>query len=110
MSSRPTVFCMVPDQIFMEMSWRPDAAQSDSGVPPSQSHSLFGCVKVEVMICPLTPGLLSALRNPPADHWCLVSGLPTYVAETGLVSVLHLCSSQMRRKLLVLRNIFTLTQ
>jgi len=31
--------------------------------------------------------LLLLLRNPPADHWVLVSGLPTYVAETGLVSV-----------------------
>lgn len=27
------------------------------------------------------------LRNPPADHWSLISGLPTYVAENGLVSV-----------------------
>lgn len=26
-------------------------------------------------------------RSPPADHWALLSGLPTYVAETGLVSV-----------------------
>lgn len=25
-------------------------------------------------------------RNPPADHWALVSGLPTYVAQNGLVS------------------------
>ncbi|MCJ8734232.1 hypothetical protein PDJAM_G00233000 [Pangasius djambal] len=23
--------------------------------------------------------------NPPADHWALVSGLPTYVAENGLI-------------------------
>lgn len=29
---------------------------------------------------------LSLKRSPPADHWCLVSGLPTYVAENGLVS------------------------
>lgn len=29
-------------------------------------------------------------RNPPADHWALVSGLPTYVAQNGLVSVVHL--------------------
>lgn len=28
----------------------------------------------------------SLKRSPPADHWCLVSGLPTYVAENGLVS------------------------
>lgn len=37
-------------------------------------------------------------RNPPADHWALVSGLPTYVAENGLVSVLcppkQSCQSQ----------------
>jgi len=25
--------------------------------------------------------------NPPPDHWALVSGLPTYVAENGLVRV-----------------------
>lgn len=25
-------------------------------------------------------------RNPPPDHWALVSGLPTYVAQNGLVS------------------------
>uniref|UniRef100_A0A8B9LDQ3 Phosphodiesterase n=1 Tax=Astyanax mexicanus TaxID=7994 RepID=A0A8B9LDQ3_ASTMX len=24
-------------------------------------------------------------RSPPADHWALVSGLPTYVAENGLI-------------------------
>lgn len=74
MSSRPTVFCMVHDQIFMEMSWRPDAAGSDSGVPPLQSHSLFGWVKVEVMICPLTP-----------DLFCLPSGTP--LLTTGAWSV-----------------------
>lgn len=26
-------------------------------------------------------------RGPPADHWALVSGLPTYVAENGFVSL-----------------------
>lgn len=26
-------------------------------------------------------------RNPPEDHWALASGLPTYVAESALVSV-----------------------
>lgn len=25
-------------------------------------------------------------RNPPSDHWALASGLPTYVAQNGLVS------------------------
>lgn len=25
--------------------------------------------------------------GPPADHWALVSGLPTYVAENGFVSL-----------------------
>ena len=25
-------------------------------------------------------------RNPPPDHWALLSGLPTYVAQNGLVS------------------------
>uniref|UniRef100_A0A8C9YDL1 Phosphodiesterase n=1 Tax=Sander lucioperca TaxID=283035 RepID=A0A8C9YDL1_SANLU len=27
---------------------------------------------------------IKVIPNPPADHWVLVSGLPTYVAETGL--------------------------
>lgn len=26
-------------------------------------------------------------RNPPPDHWALISGLPTYVAESGYVSL-----------------------
>lgn len=30
---------------------------------------------------------LWTLRGPPADHWALVSGLPTYVAENGFVSL-----------------------
>lgn len=30
-------------------------------------------------------------RGPPADHWALVSGLPSYVAENGFVSF-HMCS------------------
>uniref|UniRef100_A0AAQ4PR70 Phosphodiesterase n=1 Tax=Gasterosteus aculeatus aculeatus TaxID=481459 RepID=A0AAQ4PR70_GASAC len=28
---------------------------------------------------------IKVIPNPPADHWVLVSGLPTYVAETGLI-------------------------
>ncbi|KAM8909615.1 rod cGMP-specific 3',5'-cyclic phosphodiesterase subunit alpha isoform 1-T1 [Spinachia spinachia] len=28
---------------------------------------------------------IKVIANPPADHWALVSGLPTYVAETGLI-------------------------
>ncbi|XP_062856025.1 rod cGMP-specific 3',5'-cyclic phosphodiesterase subunit alpha isoform X2 [Trichomycterus rosablanca] len=28
---------------------------------------------------------IKVIPNPPADHWALVSGLPTYVAETGLI-------------------------
>ncbi|TKS72783.1 Rod cGMP-specific 3',5'-cyclic phosphodiesterase subunit alpha [Collichthys lucidus] len=27
---------------------------------------------------------IKVIPNPPADHWALVSGLPVYVAETGL--------------------------
>ncbi|KAF4091253.1 hypothetical protein AMELA_G00034800 [Ameiurus melas] len=39
---------------------------------------------------PKTPdGRVSTIKygnkNPPADHWALVSGLPTYVAENGLI-------------------------
>uniref|UniRef100_A0A672ZNJ1 Phosphodiesterase n=1 Tax=Sphaeramia orbicularis TaxID=375764 RepID=A0A672ZNJ1_9TELE len=28
---------------------------------------------------------IKVIPNPPADHWALISGLPTYVAETGLI-------------------------
>ncbi|XP_044061639.1 rod cGMP-specific 3',5'-cyclic phosphodiesterase subunit alpha isoform X4 [Siniperca chuatsi] len=28
---------------------------------------------------------IKVIPSPPADHWVLVSGLPTYVAETGLI-------------------------
>ncbi|XP_048399564.1 rod cGMP-specific 3',5'-cyclic phosphodiesterase subunit beta-like [Stegostoma tigrinum] len=28
---------------------------------------------------------IKVIPTPPADHWALVSGLPTYVAETGLI-------------------------
>uniref|UniRef100_A0A4W3JX45 Phosphodiesterase n=1 Tax=Callorhinchus milii TaxID=7868 RepID=A0A4W3JX45_CALMI len=28
---------------------------------------------------------IKVIPNPPADHWALVSGLPTYVAENGLI-------------------------
>lgn len=27
-----------------------------------------------------------SIRNPTPDHWALVTGLPTYVAESGFVS------------------------
>uniref|UniRef100_A0A670ZHU3 Phosphodiesterase n=1 Tax=Pseudonaja textilis TaxID=8673 RepID=A0A670ZHU3_PSETE len=29
---------------------------------------------------------IQVIPSPPADHWCLVSGLPTYVAVNGFVS------------------------
>lgn len=35
--------------------------------------------------CPSTP-CFSPHSSPPADHWALASGLPTYVAESGFVS------------------------
>ncbi|XP_059102160.1 rod cGMP-specific 3',5'-cyclic phosphodiesterase subunit alpha isoform X2 [Peromyscus eremicus] len=28
---------------------------------------------------------IKVIPNPPADHWALVSGLPTYVAQNGLI-------------------------
>uniref|UniRef100_A0AAQ5XJU3 Phosphodiesterase n=1 Tax=Amphiprion ocellaris TaxID=80972 RepID=A0AAQ5XJU3_AMPOC len=28
---------------------------------------------------------IKVIPNPPADHWALISGLPTYVAETSLI-------------------------
>lgn len=32
------------------------------------------------------PSVFGLYRNPPSDHWALASGLPTYVAQNGLVS------------------------
>lgn len=32
------------------------------------------------------PFVFGLYRNPPPDHWALASGLPTYVAQNGLVS------------------------
>uniref|UniRef100_A0A803YPK8 Phosphodiesterase n=1 Tax=Meleagris gallopavo TaxID=9103 RepID=A0A803YPK8_MELGA len=29
---------------------------------------------------------IKVIPSPPADHWCLISGLPTYVAENGFVT------------------------
>lgn len=34
--------------------------------------------------------ILHVFRGPPKDHWALVSGLPTYVAENGFVSLSQL--------------------
>uniref|UniRef100_A0A8D2IMG6 Phosphodiesterase n=1 Tax=Varanus komodoensis TaxID=61221 RepID=A0A8D2IMG6_VARKO len=31
---------------------------------------------------------IKVIPSPPADHWCLASGLPTYVAENGFVNYL----------------------
>lgn len=42
--------------------------------------------RIECLHCRNKLISLSLKRSPPADHWCLVSGLPTYVAENGLVS------------------------
>uniref|UniRef100_A0A8C4X9U8 Phosphodiesterase n=1 Tax=Erpetoichthys calabaricus TaxID=27687 RepID=A0A8C4X9U8_ERPCA len=33
---------------------------------------------------------IKVIPNPASDHWALVSRLPTYVAETGLVRTFHL--------------------
>uniref|UniRef100_A0A8D0G963 Phosphodiesterase n=1 Tax=Sphenodon punctatus TaxID=8508 RepID=A0A8D0G963_SPHPU len=30
---------------------------------------------------------IKVIPTPPADHWCLISGLPTYVAENGFVKI-----------------------
>ncbi|NXW29509.1 PDE6C phosphodiesterase, partial [Phaetusa simplex] len=30
---------------------------------------------------------IKVIPTPPADHWCLASGLPTYVAENGFVKI-----------------------
>lgn len=59
----------------------------------SYSSLFFWCVISKV--CILRDGIIkknifplffSPHRNPTPDHWALSSGLPTYVAENGLVS------------------------
>ncbi|KAF3842056.1 hypothetical protein F7725_024007 [Dissostichus mawsoni] len=51
--------------------------------------------KEEIKVIPLTGVIRSRAgthplnsQRPPADHWALVSGLPSYVAENGFVSSL----------------------
>uniref|UniRef100_A0A8C0YVP7 Phosphodiesterase n=2 Tax=Canis lupus familiaris TaxID=9615 RepID=A0A8C0YVP7_CANLF len=39
---------------------------------------------------------IKVIPNPPPDHWALVSGLPTYVAQNGLICNL-LCLALSRR-------------
>uniref|UniRef100_A0A8C2YG96 Phosphodiesterase n=1 Tax=Coturnix japonica TaxID=93934 RepID=A0A8C2YG96_COTJA len=36
---------------------------------------------------------IKVIPSPPADHWCLISGLPTYVAENGFVKTCNIFSS-----------------
>lgn len=38
-------------------------------------------------VCSVLMHMHRLYSNPTADHWALVSGLPTYVAENGLVRV-----------------------
>lgn len=48
-------------------------------------------------------------RGPPADHWALVSGLPTYVAENGFVSdAVHRLNSNYSLLLLFIFLLFYL--
>lgn len=43
-------------------------------------------VLVQLSLYEKLPVVFGLYRNPPPDHWALVSGLPTYVAQNGLVS------------------------
>ncbi|XP_006627296.1 rod cGMP-specific 3',5'-cyclic phosphodiesterase subunit beta [Lepisosteus oculatus] len=39
---------------------------------------------------------IKVIPNPPADHWALVSGLPTYVAESGFIcNIMNATSEDM---------------
>nr|XP_023664299.1 rod cGMP-specific 3',5'-cyclic phosphodiesterase subunit beta-like isoform X1 [Paramormyrops kingsleyae] len=39
---------------------------------------------------------IKVIPNPPADHWALCSGLPTYVAETGFIcNIMNAASEEM---------------
>ncbi|XP_066468722.1 rod cGMP-specific 3',5'-cyclic phosphodiesterase subunit beta [Tiliqua scincoides] len=39
---------------------------------------------------------IKVISNPKADHWALVSGLPTYVAETGFIcNIMNAASDEM---------------
>lgn len=58
------------------------------------SYSSFFFWRVISKVCILRDGIIKKKktfsppphRNPTPDHWALSSGLPTYVAENGLVS------------------------
>lgn len=39
---------------------------------------------------------IKVIPNPPADHWALVSGLPTYVAESGFIcNIMNAAAEEM---------------
>ncbi|XP_066431023.1 rod cGMP-specific 3',5'-cyclic phosphodiesterase subunit beta-like [Eleutherodactylus coqui] len=39
---------------------------------------------------------IKVIPNPPADHWALVSGLPTYVAESGFIcNIMNAAADEM---------------
>ena len=55
--------------------------------PPERRGRARSSFKFLVHLSPPQKSPLSGLdRNPPPDHWAVVSGLPTYVAQNGLVS------------------------
>ncbi|XP_029108837.1 rod cGMP-specific 3',5'-cyclic phosphodiesterase subunit beta isoform X2 [Scleropages formosus] len=39
---------------------------------------------------------IKVIPNPPADHWALISGLPTYVAESGFIcNIMNAAAEEM---------------
>ncbi|XP_077332222.1 rod cGMP-specific 3',5'-cyclic phosphodiesterase subunit beta-like [Lithobates pipiens] len=39
---------------------------------------------------------IKVIPNPPADHWALISGLPTYVAESGFIcNIMNAAADEM---------------
>uniref|UniRef100_A0A8C5PCG3 Phosphodiesterase n=1 Tax=Leptobrachium leishanense TaxID=445787 RepID=A0A8C5PCG3_9ANUR len=57
---------------------------------------------------------IKVIPSPPADHWCLVSGLPTYVAENGMVRLsqfsflLYKCKEPVDETGWVVKNVLSL--
>lgn len=49
------------------------------------------CIRVSTVQHGFSLQLSLSFSGPPADHWALVSGLPTYVAENGFVSFSGCC-------------------
>lgn len=67
----------VPDECYLETNKKVYISKS-----ALKERPLFNMRLTQIHLAVCAP----FCSGPPADHWALVSGLPTYVAENGFVS------------------------